>query len=291
MGKRKRSQQEAVPESEEEQDTLPRLPLSRPSDQYNKNKGKWINQQRVLVLCSRGMGARERHLMEDLKSLMPHTRAETKHDTKSDLKALNEVAEIRNCNKVLYFESRKHMDLFMWVSDIARGPSVKFHIICMHTMDELKLSGNCLKGSRPLLKFSPDFDAPHWMLIKELLVQTFGTPHHHPKSQPFFDHVFTFTLLDNKIWFRNYQILEEDGELSEIGPRFVMNPVKILDNSFSGMTLWENPKFKTPSSVRSFNKMLKADKAVTTNKQRGAKAARQDDNPYKRSKLLETIYD
>ena len=52
------------------------------------------------------------------------------------------------------------------------------------------------------------------------MLQTFGTPNNHPKSQPFVDHVFTFGIADNRIWFRNYQILEENGELSEIGNAF-----------------------------------------------------------------------
>lgn len=86
-----------------------------------------------------------------------------------------------------------------------------------HTMKELKMTGNCLKGSRPFLSFDPAFDELHWSVIKELLVQTFSTPNHHPKSQPFHDHVFTFSILDNKIWFRNYEILGMDGRLSEIG--------------------------------------------------------------------------
>lgn len=79
------------------------------------------------------------------------------------------------------------------------------------------MSGNCLKGSRPLLSFDHSFDAPHWSLIKELLIQTFGTPNHHPKSQPFHDHVFTFTVLDEKIWFRNFEVINMDGKLTEIG--------------------------------------------------------------------------
>ena len=60
-------------------------------------------------------------------------------------------------------------------------------------------------------------ELPHWMLLRELFVQIFGTPNQHPKSQPFVDHVFTFSVADNRIWFRNYQILEEDGSLAEIG--------------------------------------------------------------------------
>lgn len=88
------------------------------------------------------------------------------------------------------------------------------------------MTGNCLRGSRPLLSFDPQFTKdPHYCLLKELLVQIFGVPNYHPKSQPFFDHVYTFMVLDNRIWFRNYQILSEDGALAEIGPRFVLNPV------------------------------------------------------------------
>jgi ribosome biogenesis protein BRX1 len=39
-------------------------------------------------------------------------------------------------------------------------------------MDELKMTGNCLKGSRPIVVFDKTFDeTPHWRLIKELLTQ------------------------------------------------------------------------------------------------------------------------
>jgi hypothetical protein len=39
-------------------------------------------------------------------------------------------------------------------------------------MEELKLTGNHLKGSRPLLTFSTNFDEqPHWKLVKEMLTQ------------------------------------------------------------------------------------------------------------------------
>ena len=85
-------------------------------------------------------------------------------------------------------------------------------------MEELKFTGNCLKGSRAILSFDTSFDTePHLQLLKELFTQVFGTPYHYPRSQPFIDHVFTFTVLDNRIWFRNFQIMEEDGSLVEIG--------------------------------------------------------------------------
>ena len=114
-------------------------------------------------------------------------------------------------------------------------------------MEELKLTGNCLKASRPVLSFSDDFDsALHWKILKELFTQTMGTPLYHPKSQPFVDHVFNFAIVDNRIWVRNYQIVEENGTLAEVGPRFVLNLIKIFDGSFGGLTLYENPKYVAP---------------------------------------------
>lgn len=48
--------------------------------------------------------------------------------------------------------------------------------------------------------------------------QTFGTPNYHPRSQPFVDHVFSFSLTaDGRIWFRNFQIVDDQGMLQEIG--------------------------------------------------------------------------
>jgi len=56
------------------------------------------------------------------------------------------------------------------------------------------------------------------MLLMILLwFQTFSTPNHHPRSKPFIDHVVTFSIADHRIWFRNFQILQENGELVEIG--------------------------------------------------------------------------
>ncbi|XP_059488334.1 ribosome biogenesis protein BRX1 homolog isoform X2 [Neocloeon triangulifer] len=165
--------------------------------------------------------------------------------------AINEICEMKNCNKCIYMTSAKKTDLYMWISNVAAGPSAKFLVQNVYTMGELKLTGNSLKGSRPLLSFDKSFEElPHYQLLKELLVQVFGTPNHHPKSQPFFDHVLSFTVLDNRIWFRNYQIVAEDGSLAEIGPRFVLQPIKIFDGSFGGATLWENAAYKSPNEYR-----------------------------------------
>jgi ribosome biogenesis protein BRX1 len=43
-------------------------------------------------------------------------------------------------------------------------------------MEELKLTGNHLKGSRPILTFSNNFDKDaHWKLLKEMIIQVFGS--------------------------------------------------------------------------------------------------------------------
>lgn len=170
---------------------------------------------------------------------------------------------MKHCNKVLLFEGRRKRDLYMWCTNVPEGPSAKFFIENVHTLGELKMTGNCLRGSRPLLSFDDTFDKfPYLALIKELLIQTFGVPNYHPKSQPFYDHVYTFTFVDRRIWFRNFQILSEDGGLAEIGPRFVMNPVKIFDGSFGGEALWENPEYVSPSKYRQMIKKKAKDRYV-----------------------------
>lgn len=243
--KRKRAEQQ------EETALVAPLPPVRQSDEPVEKKRKWTNKQRVLVFASRGINHRDRHLMEDIKKLMPHHKPEAKMERSKTLSVINEMCEMKNCNKAIMFEGRRKRDLYIWFSNVPNGPSVKFLVENVSTMEELKMTGNCLRGSRPLLSFDTNFEKdPHYKLLKELFTQIFGVPKHHPKSQPFFDHVYTFTVLDNRIWFRNFQILSEDGAVAEIGPRFVLNPVKIFSGSFGGSPLWENPKYVSPSKYR-----------------------------------------
>ncbi|XP_062501458.1 ribosome biogenesis protein BRX1 homolog [Corticium candelabrum] len=217
----------------------------------SSKKPKWTNKQRVLIFCSRGITHRPRHLMNDLRVLLPHSKADTKLDRKDQLFIVNEVCEMKNCNKCIFLEMRKKQDAYMWISDTPHGPSAKFLVENIHTMDELKLTGNCLKGSRPILSFDTVFDQiPHYSLLKELFTQVFSTPCYHPKSKPFVDHVFNFSIADNRIWFRNYQIVEEDLSLVEIGPRFVLNIIRIFEGSFGGICLYENPLYRSPNEHR-----------------------------------------
>mmetsp|Transcript_32284 Transcript_32284/g.52312 ORF Transcript_32284/g.52312 Transcript_32284/m.52312 type:complete len:246 (+) Transcript_32284:13-750(+) len=197
---------------------------------------KYVNKQRTLIFASRGITHRDRHFMADLRDLLPHSKKDVKFDSKAKLYLVNEVAEMKNCNNCIFFEARKGKDLYMWMSRIPSGPSVKFLVENLHTMSELKLTGNCLKGSRPLLLFDKNFDeSPAFRLLKEMLTQVLGSPKGHPKVKPFIDHQFSFFLQDNRIWFRNYQLVKSDDKgsqevdtLVEIGPRFCLNPVRIL---------------------------------------------------------------
>lgn len=309
---------EAISSEEEDEDNvapaestpLPVIKSSITSD------GRYHNKQRLLMLSSRGITARYRHLLEDLRTLVPHSKKESKLDVGKNYSgsnsgggigaAINEIAEVRGCHTVLFIECRKKgQDGYLWLGRtshanssfdadgeaatagkkhlmITGGPSIKFHITNIHTMDELKMTGNCMKGSRPVLSFDKAFDSvDHLKLVKHLFVDVFGTPRGHPKSKPFVDRVMSFHYADGKIWVRNYQILEETAtdakeahsqkkltghshstSLIEIGPRFVLNPIRIFRGSFGGQTLYVNDDFVNPNVIRSLKKKELGEKYV-----------------------------
>ena len=49
-------------------------------------------------------------------------------------------------------------------------------------------------------------EQPHLQLLKEMLTHIFSTPKRHAKSKPFHDHVISFTVADDRLWLRNYQV-------------------------------------------------------------------------------------
>ncbi|KAL3128509.1 Brx1p nucleolar protein required for biogenesis [Cryptosporidium hominis] len=248
--------------------------------EYLNKESRWKNKQRVLVLSTRGINFRHRHLMEDIKKLLPHHKSEVKWEKKQPFSEISEMSELRSCNNIILLEARRHEELYMWVAKCPNGPSIKFQILNIHTLGELRLAGNSLLGSRPLLSFDSAFESDNYVhninfsqeqkhlklplkLIKDLFIQVFGTPRYHPKSKPFHDHVISFNFLDGKIWFRHYQITpttERDHNnvdkqvLIEIGPRFVLEPILILDGTFSGQVLYRNPDYKSPTLLRNIIK-------------------------------------
>jgi ribosome biogenesis protein BRX1 len=212
---------------------------------------RWKNRQRTLVVCSRGVSHQHRHLMNDLLRLLPHSKKESKVEKDTQIQALHDLADMRSCNNCIYLEHRKRF-VYLWIFHYPNGPSVKFLLHNIHTTHELKLTGNSLKGSRPILSFDSSFEeSAHTKLLKQMFTQTFSTPRYHPKSTAFIDHVFSFSHIGGEIYFRNFQIVQESKDINmmEIGPRFQLTPIKIFDKPLCGDTLFSNASFVNPNRL------------------------------------------
>jgi len=227
--------------------------------------GKWLNKQRTLVVASRGISHQERYLVNDFMALLPHAKKECKIEKNTAREELNDICFNHSCKNALYFEHRRR-ELVMWLFRSPDGPCAKFQIRNIHTLNEIKLTGNCLKYSRPLLSFDESFEKkPHLKLLKELFTHVFNTPKNHPKSKPFYDHILSFYNVNDHIFFRNFQIVNElkdkfcDGDdvdklqIIEIGPRFSLNLMRIFDGPLGGKTIYQNPNYISPAFIRKRN--------------------------------------
>ncbi|XP_057957110.1 ribosome biogenesis protein BRX1 homolog 2-like isoform X2 [Malania oleifera] len=281
MGKKRKHSEAEVPTPAKKDETAAERPKrtlfgwKEKNEEKENDSSRFRNKEKVLVTCSRRINYRYRHLMLNVVSLLPHCKKDNKVESKeSKGTTLNELVELKNCSSCLFFECRKQKDLYLWMAKCPSGPSVKFLVNAVHTMEELKLTGNHLMGSRPILTFSTNFDKDlHWKLLKEMIIQIFGVPKEHRKSKPYHDHVFVFSIVDDHIWFRNYQISVPHNEpdkvdrggldkmtLVEVGPRFCLNPIKIFGGSFGGPTLYENPFYISPNQIRALEKKQKGGK-------------------------------
>ena len=112
---------------------------------------------------------------------------------------------MHSCKYCIYFEHRKR-ELVMWMFKSPTGPLAKFSVTNIHALNEIKLIGNCIKYSRPLLSFDKSFEEEeHLKLLKEMFTQCFNSPRGHPKTRPFYDHEICFYNIDNQIFIRVYQ--------------------------------------------------------------------------------------
>ena len=128
MLKRKRAADEAAAPAAaaSSASSEPKSKLQRKEE--SRDVSRYINKQRTLVLSSRGITHRDRHLLSDLRDLLPHSKKDVKFDAKDDLATINELCEMKNCNNCIFFEARKRKDLYMWVSKAPNGPSAKFQV-------------------------------------------------------------------------------------------------------------------------------------------------------------------
>ena len=120
------------------------------------------NKQRCLILCSRGVTTRHYHFLEDIRTLILHHKKYSKLDVGKGAggvrQAVNDIAESRGCTSILFLECRKRQHSYLWLSRTrSNGPSARFLIQNIHTMDELRLTGNCMKDSSPILQFHSSF--------------------------------------------------------------------------------------------------------------------------------------
>ena len=158
-------------------------------------------------------------------------------------------------------------------------------------------AGNCLKGGRGVVMFDKSFDekgpeavgqtgTEYRGLIREMLRKVFCVPKRGVKGmKPFIDRIIGVFGVDGKIWIRVYEIRESEAgsknkddqaedkkaakgaktggtgpevSLVEIGPRFVLTPIVILEGSFGGPVIYENKEYVSPNQVRRDVRMEKA---------------------------------
>ncbi|CAG7992897.1 unnamed protein product [Penicillium nalgiovense] len=217
------------------------------------------------------------------------TKLDTKKKAAGYNLLLNSLADLHSCNVIFFLEAKKNgQDLYLWLSRPPNGPTIKFHLNNLHTMGELGagFAGNCLKGGRGLVVFDrsfdeqgPDMGAPgseYRALVREMLRGVFCVPKRGVRGmKPFIDRIIGIFGVDGKIWIRVYEIREseagkkKDGDestkpvpkgkdnsvpevsLVEIGPRFVLTPIVILEGSFGGPVIYENKEYVSPNQVRS----------------------------------------
>ncbi|KAL8946571.1 MAG: hypothetical protein Q9183_007889, partial [Haloplaca sp. 2 TL-2023] len=113
-----------------------------------------------------------------------------------------------------------------------------------------------------------------------------------------------FTIADGKIWVRCFEIRENavskadqttgdeaaskensvikgKGQtkisLVEIGPRFILTPIVILESSFGGPVIYENKEFVSPNLVRSEQRLSKAGRYNNRSEQRIESKAKKGD--------------
>ena len=88
--------------------------------------------------------------------------------------------------------------------------------------------------------------------------------------------MLNFAFLDDRIWVRNYEILEQADEskpssltvnlsLSEVGPRFCMQLIKVQERSFCGPMVYQNTLFQSPNVVRALAKQNESSKYFRRN--------------------------
>ena len=154
----------------------------------------------------------------------------------------------------------------MWAAACPDGPSAMFRVRNVHTVAELKLSARRCAGVRNLLSFDRAFEATaERRMLKALLINAFSVPRgaaqrvvaassaesdgvgdaaaEHVQRVQLVErvkHTLSFAWVDSRVWLRVYRICKNVTgtlDLEEIGPRLVLEPIRIIASCFSGAIL------------------------------------------------------
>jgi ribosome biogenesis protein BRX1 len=235
---------------------------------------------RPLLLASKGLIHEHAQVFEDFLGLIPHAKKEQSMPP-SDFVHLEEIAGDRHCDVAAVFETRHrrvNRECYFWIARVPDGPSVNFFIEDAQSIKDLKLIGNCLKGSRPILQFDPGLeDGGVFSISANLLGRLFSVPFEEPRSKPFVDRTMIFLRVGDSIVMRHYQIQWGEGEaltvLAEVGPRVRLVPHFVLAGAFKGHKLWKNEGFISPYAEL---KAERREKAAARKRGRERQATREE---------------
>ncbi|WUR03901.1 ribosome biogenesis protein BRX1 [Vairimorpha necatrix] len=181
----------------------------------------------VLILSSRGSSAQTRYLVKDICKFIK-CEEESKYDIKQNIRSLVDLMDLHTCKSIIYFETTKRNQR-VWFG-LRNGISIKFNVLNIYTMRNLKFAVNCFKDCGHILMFTEEFDKIDYLIsIKKVFSEIFD-------SNEVKDRALCFYWVDEKIWIRNYVI--EDKDMKEIGPRMVLEVEKILEECFSGPVMY-----------------------------------------------------
>ena len=251
-----------------------------PKEDKHKTKTRMPLTHKPMLLHTRGMIHQHAQVFENLRDLIPHAKREQAMNAK-DFVVLDQIAADRFCDTIGVFETRHKRvssECYFWIATCPSGPSINFYVRDAQSIENLRLIGNSLKGSRPILQFDPRFnDGGVMEIAKWSLQRLFSVPFEDPHSKPFVDRTMSFIIEEGFIIMRHYQIQwgenGEETELAEIGPRVVLEPNYVLAGAFKGHKIWTNKEFVSPY------KELKAERrkrAEMRNKAREKQAEREE---------------
>ncbi|KMV66689.1 60S ribosomal subunit biogenesis RNA-bindingprotein [Encephalitozoon cuniculi EcunIII-L] len=183
-----------------------------------------------VILSTRGASVKIRHLMKDISRLVK-VEEEQKWDMGKNYGELRSLMAINECDSMLFFRSTKRSDdLWMGILD---GVSVLFRMHNMSTMRDCNFPVNSFKDCGYVLMFSKEFeDIEHLKYTKDVIEHIF-------RSNETKDKALCFFYLDGVIWVRCYKI---GKKLEEIGPRLVLEVLKVLEKCFEGKALYKAEK-------------------------------------------------